>query len=186
MSLFQYGLCSDVKDLLLTMPKSSTLSQKIIEVVCCNNKFFERWQEKCWELPIIPKNFALVISSPWTTFTSKDGPTQIDWTRFKPLTEQEKQCCNPNIGFVSKCKVQGHMKPREFVWKWNTFSQVGDSAMISKCTPTLGVAFMWEFWIFKALVEKVNKNQIGYKILPSHVPNMFDLRKIWTFKILGQ
>jgi hypothetical protein len=26
----------------------------------------------------------------------------------------------------------------------------------------------------------------NYKILPLHAPNRLDLRKIWTFKILGQ
>jgi hypothetical protein len=41
MSQFQYGLHNDVKDLLLTMPNSSTLSQAIVEVVRCNNRFFQ-------------------------------------------------------------------------------------------------------------------------------------------------
>jgi hypothetical protein len=86
MSQFQYGLHSDVKDLLLTMPDSSTLSQVIVEVVFCNNRFFQCQQEKCWELPIILKNFSPIMPSPSTTFTSKDDPMQIDQTRFKPLT----------------------------------------------------------------------------------------------------
>jgi hypothetical protein len=33
--------------------------------------------------------------------------------------------------------------------------------MTPKCTPTLGVAFVWEFWMFTALVGKANKHQIG-------------------------
>jgi len=33
--------------------------------------------------------------------------------------------------------------------------------MIPKCTPILGVAFVWESQMFKALVEKANKHQIG-------------------------
>jgi hypothetical protein len=33
--------------------------------------------------------------------------------------------------------------------------------MTRKCIPTLRVAFMYEFRIFKTLVEKTNKHQIG-------------------------
>jgi hypothetical protein len=27
-----------------------------------------------------------------------------------------------------KCEVKNHMRPRECVWEWNTFSQVGENA----------------------------------------------------------
>jgi hypothetical protein len=33
--------------------------------------------------------------------------------------------------------------------------------MIPKCIPTLGVAFMWELWMFEPLVGKAKKHQIG-------------------------
>ncbi len=76
-----------MKDLLLTMLDSSTLSQAITEAVRCNNRFFECLQEKRWELPIVLKNFAFVMLSPSTTFTSKDDPMQIDQTLFKSFIE---------------------------------------------------------------------------------------------------
>lgn len=37
-------------------------------------------------------------------------------------------CRNPNIMFTIKCGVQGHMKPREYVQEWNTFSQMRENA----------------------------------------------------------
>jgi len=47
----------------------------------------------------------------------------------------------------------------------HTFTNGGEckrwSPMIPKCTPTLGVAFVQEFQMFRALVEKANKHQIG-------------------------
>jgi hypothetical protein len=125
--------------------------------------------------------------------------------------------------------------------------------MIIKCTPTLGVTLVRKSWMFRTLVEKENKHQLGlqdtirkvlecgclkwplivhldlicmsydqkkghkfnfwpqmplqqgsndhqlgnviqcwkdvfecYNILFSHDSNMFDLRKIWTFKVLGK
>jgi hypothetical protein len=33
--------------------------------------------------------------------------------------------------------------------------------MTPKCTPTLGIELVWEFQMFKALVEKENKHQMG-------------------------
>jgi hypothetical protein len=38
------------------------------------------------------------------------------------------KCRNPNVGFAIKCGVQGHMRPRECVWVWNTLSQMGENA----------------------------------------------------------
>jgi hypothetical protein len=35
------------------------------------------------------------------------------------------------------------------------------SPIIPKCTLTFGVTFVWESWIFKAFVERLNKHQIG-------------------------
>jgi len=49
MNQFQFGLCGDVKDLLLTMHNPITLSQIIAQVVRCGNRFFEHQQEKRWE-----------------------------------------------------------------------------------------------------------------------------------------
>jgi hypothetical protein len=38
-----------MKDLLLTMPNPTTLSQAIVQVVRCDNQLFEHQQEKLWE-----------------------------------------------------------------------------------------------------------------------------------------
>jgi hypothetical protein len=42
MSQFQFGLRGDVKDLMLTMLNPTTLSQAIAQVVCCDNRLFQR------------------------------------------------------------------------------------------------------------------------------------------------
>jgi hypothetical protein len=47
MSQFQFGFRGDVKDLLLTVHDPTTLSQVIVQIVCCDNRFFERQQVKC-------------------------------------------------------------------------------------------------------------------------------------------
>ncbi len=51
---------------------------------------------------------------------------------------------NLKIGFVTKCGIQGLMKPRECVHyhKWGKMQEM--EPMTPKCTPTLGVALMWE------------------------------------------
>ncbi len=75
------------------------------------------------------------------------------------------KCCNPNIGFVIKCEVRGPMRPRICLGVKQTFTNEGEckgwSSMIPKCTPTLGVAFVWKLRMFRALVGKANKHQIG-------------------------
>ncbi len=40
------------------------------------------------------------------------------------------------------------------------------SPMIPKCTPTLGITFVWKSQIFIALVERVNKHQFGALEIP--------------------
>jgi len=69
----------------------TTLNQVIVQVVRCDNMFFECQQKKRRESPILPKNFAPIMLFPSITFTSKDDPMQIDQTQFKPLIEQKKQ-----------------------------------------------------------------------------------------------
>jgi hypothetical protein len=43
---FLYGLKDDVKDLLITMPKIETLQDFITQAITCDNRLFERHQEK--------------------------------------------------------------------------------------------------------------------------------------------
>jgi hypothetical protein len=43
---FQYGLKDNVKDLLITMPKVETLQEFITQALTCDNRLFERHQQK--------------------------------------------------------------------------------------------------------------------------------------------
>ena len=43
---FQYGVKDNVKDLLITMPKVEILQEFITQAITCNNRLFERHQEK--------------------------------------------------------------------------------------------------------------------------------------------
>ncbi len=71
----------------------------------------------------------------------------------------------PNIGFATKCEVQGPMKPRTCLSVKHTFTNGGEckgrSLMTPKCTPILGVAFVQELQMFETLVGKTKKHQIG-------------------------
>jgi hypothetical protein len=73
----------------------------------------------------------------------------------------------------------------------------GWSPMTPKCTPTLGIALVWELWMFKTLIRKANKHQIGpprhhYKGLetyilkvPSHYSFWPNLHELWSQKRAG-
>ncbi len=50
------------------------------------------------------------------------------------------------------------LKDETHFHKWGEYKRL--SPLIPKCILALGVAFMQESQIFKALVEKVNKHQI--------------------------
>jgi len=74
-------------------------------------------------------------------------------------------CYNPNIGFATKCEVQGPMKSRVCVSVKHILTNGGEckgwSPMIPKCTLVLGVALVWELQMFKALVKKAKKTRLG-------------------------
>jgi hypothetical protein len=74
-------------------------------------------------------------------------------------------CCNRNIGFTTKCVVQRSMRPKVCVGVKHTLTNGGEckgwSPMTPKCTPTLEVALVRELWMFRTLVGKLNKHQIG-------------------------
>jgi hypothetical protein len=74
-------------------------------------------------------------------------------------------CWNPNIGFVIKCAMQGPMRPRMCLGVKHILTNGGEckgwSPMNPQCTPTLGGALVQELWMFKALVIKAKKHQIG-------------------------
>ncbi len=51
-SQFQFGLHSDVKDMLLTILDLTTLNQAIAQAIQCDNRLFEHQQKKHWEPPL--------------------------------------------------------------------------------------------------------------------------------------
>jgi hypothetical protein len=63
-----------------------------------------------------------------------------------------------------------------------------EGPMTPKCTPTLGVALMRESWIFKTLVEKVNKHQIGpseyhqkdFEVYMPKCPCIVKMHELWS------
>jgi hypothetical protein len=111
MNQFSFGFRGDVKDLLLTMLNPMTLSQAIMQVVRCDNQLFECQQEKCWESSPTLKQFTPPMLQPkHMVFAPNDNPMQIDKTRLKPLTKQEKQCQRVNnlgLYYGKPCHITG-------------------------------------------------------------------------------
>jgi hypothetical protein len=70
-TMFQWGLRDDIKTLLLNLPKPTTLSKAITQVIDFDNWLFEQRQER------------------WGTSTPE--PMQIDISRVRKLTEEEKE-----------------------------------------------------------------------------------------------
>lgn len=90
---FQWGLREDVKDLLLTLPDAITLSEAITQVVRCDNRLFLRKQERKTNNMFNLQPIASVGPTPSGTSSNDvplDDPMQVDVTRFKPLTQEEK------------------------------------------------------------------------------------------------
>jgi hypothetical protein len=91
---FQWGLRKYVKDLLLTLPDATTLSEAITQAVRCDNRLFLRKQERRSN----KLNLQLIAST--TSIPSRalsndiplDNPMHLDVTRFKPLIQEEKDC----------------------------------------------------------------------------------------------
>jgi hypothetical protein len=94
---FRCGLRDDVQDLLLTLADPSSFSEAITQAIRCDNRLFERRQEKkvtsnaqLWNsrptaLPLVPQTTPVALP---TSFGP--APMQINATKFKPLTEAEK------------------------------------------------------------------------------------------------
>ncbi|KAH9541618.1 hypothetical protein CY35_14G075000, partial [Sphagnum magellanicum] len=100
---FHCGLRVDVQDLLLTLADPSSFSEAITQAIRCDNRLFERRQEKkvtsnaqLWNSR--PTTFPLV---PQTTPVARPAsfgpaPMQIDTAKFKSLIEAEKLCRRTN------------------------------------------------------------------------------------------
>ena len=113
-SQFWCGLCDDVKDLLLTMPQVNTLSEFITQAIACDNRLFERRQEKRFGMGLTPQPATTTPVSPTTSTNNTvlgDDPMHSGATRFKPLTLQEKQRRRQN-GLCMYCGEPGHIAQR--------------------------------------------------------------------------
>ncbi|KAH7432751.1 hypothetical protein KP509_07G038000 [Ceratopteris richardii] len=93
-SQFRWGLRDDVKDLLLMMPEVKTLNEYINQAIQCDNRLFERKQEK--QVEGRPRQWKPFQPTPRDE--SMPEPMQIDVTRFQPLTPQEKQRRDNKLG----------------------------------------------------------------------------------------
>jgi hypothetical protein len=94
---FRCGFHDDVQDLLLTLTDPCSFSEVITQAIRCDNRLFERRQEKkvtsntqLWNsrpttLPLVPQTTSVARPASFGP-----APMQIDTTKFKPLTEAEK------------------------------------------------------------------------------------------------
>ncbi len=155
---FRCGLRDDVQDLLLTLADPSSFNEAITQAIRCDNRLFERHQEKkvtsnaqLWNsrpatLPLVPQTTPVARPASF-------GPTlmQIDASKFKPLIEAEKlrrrtnnlclYCGNP--GHIArqcpqklvKLQVQAVETPKS--WKTRTSSHSRSRATRSHPTPPL-------------------------------------------------
>jgi hypothetical protein len=94
---FRSGLRDDVQDLLLTLADLSSFSEAMTQAIRCDNRLFERRQEKkvtsnaqLWNnrpttLPLVPQTTPVARPASFGL-----APMQINATKFKPLIEAEK------------------------------------------------------------------------------------------------
>ena len=81
-SQFYSGLRDGVKDLLLILPDLSTLDEAINQAVKCNNRLFERRQDKwVWTTPHQPSEYSTSFTSAHVVKYTKAEAMQIDATR---------------------------------------------------------------------------------------------------------
>lgn len=86
-SAFRWGLRDDVKDLLLNLPDPSTLSEAITQAVRCDNRLFERRQERRSSSGLYRADAATPTRQ---INTSMPEPMQIDASKVLRLSQEEK------------------------------------------------------------------------------------------------
>ena len=88
--MFRWGLRDDIKTLLLNLPKPTTLSEAITQAIDCDNRLFEQRQERRLLFGSYRADYATpACQTPSSTSTVK--PMQIDTSRVKKITEEEKE-----------------------------------------------------------------------------------------------
>jgi hypothetical protein len=96
---FCYGFRDDVQDLLLTLANPFSFSETITQAIRCDNRLFERRQEKkiTSNAQLWNTRPTMLPSVPQTTPVARPAsfgpvPMQIDTAKFKSLIEAEKLC----------------------------------------------------------------------------------------------
>ena len=78
--------------MLLTLPDLLTLEEAINQAMKCDNRLFERRQNKqIWTILHQPSEYSISSISAHAVKYTEAEAMQIDATKFKPLTEQEKK-----------------------------------------------------------------------------------------------
>jgi hypothetical protein len=89
-SAFRWGLQDDVKDLLLKLLDPLTLTKIITQLVRYNNQLFNR-REKWRPTQGLYKTEAITLWKQTPTNASMPKPMQIDSSRFKKVSQKEKE-----------------------------------------------------------------------------------------------
>ncbi|CAG8822521.1 25852_t:CDS:2, partial [Racocetra persica] len=100
---FRIGLKNDVKDLLLTMEDPTSLNDAIAKAVRCDNRLFERRRER--QGHSLDRGDSV---SNYSRSSLTPEPMQIDSTRARTLSEEEKQRRWAN-NFCLYCGEPGHI-----------------------------------------------------------------------------
>ncbi len=148
-------LRDDVQDLLLTLIDPSSFNEAITQATRCDNRLFERRQEKkvtsnaqLWNsrpttLPLIPQT--TLVARP---ASFGPAPMQIDAAKFKPLTEAEKlrrrtnnMCLySGNPGHIARQCLQKLVKLQYKLWKlpknWKTITSSHNRSRATGSHPT--------------------------------------------------
>ncbi len=118
---FRTGLKGDVKDLLLTVADPVTLNEAISIAVRCDNRLFERRQERQLEIPsTFPRNIA-TPSTPPNLGTNGDA-MQLDAVRPRSISASEKERHHAN-NLCLYCGGSGHFA-QSCPLKWSTANQI--------------------------------------------------------------
>lgn len=122
-TMFRWGLRDDIKTLLLNLPKPTTLSEAITQAIDCDNRLFEQRQERRLFFGSYRADYAAPARQS-SSSTSTAEPMQIDTSKVKKLTEEEKErrrkehlClyCGGNDHILRNCPVKPQgPKPHKF------------------------------------------------------------------------
>ena len=109
MDQFRSGLRGDVKDLLISFQDPADLNAAITMAIRCDNRLFERRQERQLEVtPMVGSTGTTMSPLPRLSPSQANDPMQVDAVQFKPLTNDEKERrCRNNLCLY--CGGSGHM-----------------------------------------------------------------------------